>query len=157
MKITLALFWFIIALPLDAQPTQAQYDSLKARIDFIEKVQGAGWKQPQIPCGDMEARRPATTLPNGEYDLSYRNRQFGCAFDPVVQTQQAQQLQVNAALVRLGAVEAAVAGGYSVGTAVFDKVRANKICVGDMDCDPDWNSQIQVRGNYSAVIGLERR
>lgn len=148
MKITLALFWFIIALPLNAQPTQAQYDSLKARVAALEQVLGTSFLGKTSGQLQLELK-PANELPGGKYPYilsDYQLRTSGLG---------GLQSQVSGVTARLAAVEAAVAGGYQVGTAVFDKVRANKICVGDADCDGDWNADIQVRKNYSAVIGLE--
>ena len=153
--------WIVIAITsftssLPAQPTQAQYDSLKARIVFLESITGASrWKTAAIPCPQMEANRPATTFPNGEYDLSYRNRQFGCAFDPVVEKQAAQQAQLTGALSRIAAIESSVAGGQPVGTAVFDKIRVNQICLGEYDCDSDWQAPFQIRTNGRSFIGGE--
>lgn len=65
------------------------------------------------------------------------------------------QRQVTDLAARTAAIESKVAGGQPVGTAVFDKIRANKVCIGDMDCDSDWNAQLQIRGAGLANIGLE--
>lgn len=70
-----------------AQVPKAKFDSVTAAYDNrIAKLEAFVGKfdSPQISCDSLEAKRPATWFPNGEYDLAYRNRQFGCAFDPVV-------------------------------------------------------------------------
>lgn len=83
-----------------SQPVQAQtVAQLAAKLDTanqkiaaanasIAELQAiiglAGFNSPQIPCTDLERYRPTKTFTNGEYDLQYRNRQFGCFADPVV-------------------------------------------------------------------------
>lgn len=155
---------FLIVALLVATPALAQTDStslpalfarvtaLEAKNDTLARALGNIYKR----CADqLSGERPAE-LPNREYPAMYRQCQLGSAADVAYRTTlPGFQAQLSGIAARLATVEAAVNGGYQIGTAVFDKIRANKICVGDMDCDPDWNSQIQVRGNYSAVIGLE--
>jgi hypothetical protein len=78
MRRLIALLAFIPSLAV-AQPTQAQYDALLARVTLLEKVVDvAGFMGPQIPCDSMEAKRPAASFPNGEYGVTYRQKQLGC-------------------------------------------------------------------------------
>ena len=174
-------FFPIVALAVGcAEPVMAQQPTdtmllrrimtLEAHVAQLQMMVGVqNFNKAQIPCGAaMEAARPTFTFINGEYDLAYRNRQFGCAFDPLVRRVTALesatptapapndglQAQVTGALARIAAIESAVAGGQPVGTAVFDQIRAKRICLGDADCDPDWNAHIQIHGLGLANIGL---
>lgn len=162
----IALFLSLVALPLGAQTDTAvvrQIIELKAMVGQLQLIVGVqGFNSPPIPCDSMEARRPTTWFINGEYNLAYRNKQFGCAMNGVVDfVSQARpqlsglQTQVTGLAARVAAIESSVAGGVPVGTAVFDKIRANKVCIGDADCDPDWNADLQIRKNALANIGLE--
>jgi hypothetical protein len=164
----------LFGLILFAVPVSAQTDTafvrrifeLEAKVAQLQLMVGVqGFNSPQIPCDSMEARRPSTWFINGEYNLAYRNRQFGCAFDPLVQRVTALearptastdglQTQITGLAARVASIESSVAGGQPVGTAVFDKIWAKKICI-DHDCDPDWNAQLQIRGDGLANIGLE--
>ena len=168
----IALFLSLVALPVSAQqPVDTmllrRIMALEANVAQLQLMVGTrGFMSPQIPCADMEARRPAVWFPNGEYDLAYRNRQFGCAFDPLVQRvgkletatpNDGLQAQVTGLAARLSAIESSVAGGQPVGTAVFDQITARRVCIRDagLSCDDDWNAQLQIRGNGLAGIGLE--
>ncbi len=102
---------FLLALllftsPLAAQPTQAQFDALLARVTLLDSIVGTkGFQSTQILCSEMENRRPSTWFPNGDYNLAYRNRQFGCAFDPVSSLAYGLQAQVSGVATRLAVVE----------------------------------------------------
>lgn len=83
------------------------------RLNRLDSLVGtAKFYQPAIPCGQMESSRPNFSFPSGDYDLAYRNRQFGCAFDPVVSS-------IQEFRSRIAALEARPASSISTGTG-FD-------------------------------------
>lgn len=63
-----------------AQPTQAQYDALLARVNTLDSIVNARafTAGPQIPCSQMEANRPSWYFANGHYELSYSIKQIQC-------------------------------------------------------------------------------
>lgn len=126
-----------------------QFLTMKAQIDTLMRIVGEFRTRP-----DLSVR--CTELPNGECPVLYRQRQLGVAADNAYEhVLPGFQAQLSGIAARVGAIESQVAAGQPVGTAVFDRIRANKVCIGDIDCDGDWNADIQVRKNKSAVIGLE--
>lgn len=150
-KITLLLA-FLIPLTTRAQVSQASYDSLLARVAKLEQAQGP--YADSIPPTDSFPTK-CVTLPNGRYTVFCRVQQIGIGIDDNNIAVSGMRAQITGALARIAAIESAVAGGQPVGTAVFDKIRVNKICIGDADCNPDWNAQLQIRGVASAVMGFE--
>lgn len=144
-KLTLALVLF--ASPLQAQT--AQIDSLKARVEVLEQILGKvflGKSSDQLAA----ELKPANELAGGKYPYLLSDYQLRVAFGGVVN-------QTAGLAARLAAIEAQAAGGQPVGTAVFDVIKARRVCIVDagLPCDDDWNAQLQIRGNGLANIGLE--
>jgi hypothetical protein len=64
-----------------AQPTQMQFDSLEARIAYLERtIDVAFFKAVQIPCVKMDSARPYE-LANGDYPIGFHMRQIACGVD----------------------------------------------------------------------------
>lgn len=141
-----------------------QLDSIKAKVALLDSIVGTKkFQSPQIPCADMEANRPSDNFPNGEYDLAFRNRQFGCAFTPAVATAGTAiaglQVQVSGLATRLAALEQRVANltaGPS-GPIVAPTVEGGnlyvpgKVIIGG-GCPPDARAQLQICGDGDANI-----
>jgi hypothetical protein len=176
MRKLFGLLLFVAAPAFAQQPVDTmllrRIFALEARVAELQMMVGVqNFNKAQIPCGDMEAARPTFTFINGEYDLAYRNRQFGCAFDPLVQRVTALerpavpapiptdglQTQITGLAARVGAIESSVAGGQPVGTAVFDQLVARRVCIRDIGtaCDDDWNAQLQMHGLGLVNIGMQ--
>jgi hypothetical protein len=135
----------ISALELKARIQQAKIDTLLSVIGDFHTV---------IPCSELDANRPALVLGDGGYPERFRLKQIGCAIDSAVTLVGGFQTQLSGLASRIASIESSVAGGQPVGTAVFDIIRARKVCI-DRDCDPDWNAALQIRGGGLANIGLE--
>lgn len=147
--------------------------TLEAHVAQLQLMVGVqGFNKPAIPCSEVNDRRPTFTFINGEYDLAYRNRQFGCAsirWDgyqaqisgmaqrlsalesqtaPVPPSTDGLQTQITGIAARLSAVESSVAGGQPVGTAVFDQLVARRVCIRDTGttCNEDLNAGLQLHG-----------
>lgn len=148
--VILSLAILLGALPLQAQVTQAQHDSAIARIAVLEKMLGK--EHLGKAAAELQAALvPANELPGGKYPYILSDYQLRTAGLAGLQT------QITGLAARVSAIEAQAAGGQPVGTAVFDVIKARRVCIVDagLPCDDDWNAQLQIRGNGLANIGLE--
>lgn len=88
------------------QSDSARIAALEAKVALLDSIiSSKGFLAPRWPCEEKEARRPSTYFPNGEYNLEYRNRQFGCFAGKVVDDVAGLQAQVSGLATRLAAVE----------------------------------------------------
>lgn len=94
------------AAVVGAQTTEQRLAALEAKVALQDSIIGVRkFQAAQIPCSLMEAQRPTKWFPNGEYDLAFRNRQFGCAFDPLATTTYGLQAAFTGWATRLSIVE----------------------------------------------------
>jgi hypothetical protein len=137
------LFALLIATPVSAQ---TKVDSLEARIAVLEQMLGKAFLGRPIVQEDLI---PTNELPGGKYPYLLSDFQLRTSGLSGLQS------QITGIASRLSTIESAVANGQPVGTAVFDIIRARKLCLGDVTCDSDWNADLQIRKNKSVVLGLE--
>jgi hypothetical protein len=98
-RILLALALF--AAPLGAQPTQAQYDSLKARVEFLERFVGTQYVGKS--SGELAAALvPESTLPGGRYPIFLSDYQIRVGLAGM---ESAFQAQLSGFAQRVAAVE----------------------------------------------------
>ena len=156
MTIRIRILLTLLAMSGCAQLATAQTDAeriktLEARVDSLTRVIGRGWFQPQQPCASLNNNRPEE-LPNGEYNLAFRNRQFGCAFNPVVEEQLGQRAQIAGLASRVGAVESRSGLGRTVradslilGTCIYTRHSSQLAICGQGDAN------IHVESNLSST------
>lgn len=141
----------LFAAPLQAQVTQARYDSLAARVTALETILG-DWSKPI----SADTLRPPE-LPNGDYPVAFRFHQLGRAFNdivtrlPVVESKlptdgRTVTAYVNAALSTIitNPLQNTVSGNLVV---------TGKVCVGG-PCETGENAQLQLFGNGDANIAF---
>jgi hypothetical protein len=136
--VALALF----AAPLQAQPTQAQYDSLKARVDFLERFVGTQYVGKS--SGELAAALvPESTLPGGRYPIFLSDYQIRVGLASMESGFQAQ-------LTGFGQRLAAVEGNGSNNPLPSGVIRADKLILGN--CEKiDQAAQLSLCGNDANI------
>lgn len=147
--------WLLVGLMLLPVASNAQSDSARLaaaeqRIAVLEQILGQAFLG--LTSSELAARlTPANELPGGRYPYILSDYQLRIGLAEAVSGLQA---QVNGALQRVAALEGN-SGHNPITTLVVEKVRANRICIGEFDCSPNLSAPLQIRMNNGAQIAFE--